>query len=202
MLHAYIDESGDRGRGARSSAHFIMAAAVVRDTNCGQINPLLELLRSDLGRSPGNYLTWKNQRTHADRLHISRTLGQAHWLKTAAVVACKRHLPESELNESQIYLYQLRFLLERLSWLGRHHAEVVSYTVAHIKRFEVSALREYEEALRRGPSQIAWEWLDPKGGTIDQPQRNERLQLADLVASATGSAFNADRHGNTGTWRR
>jgi hypothetical protein len=52
--------------------------------------------------------------------------------------------------------------------------------------------------LRGSPgAQVAWAWLDPKGGRIDQPNRVELLQLADSVASATFAAFEYDTFGNT-----
>ena len=49
----------------------------------------------------------------------------------------------------------------------------------------------------RSDCAISWQHLDPSGGKIDQPQRLEALQLADLAASATGQAFEPDRFGNT-----
>lgn len=199
MLHAYIDESGERGHGNLASDHFVLSASVVRDSNFDNIEVTLASLRTDLNRAAGSYVAWKNIRSHSQRLHIARTLGRQGWMKVVSVVACKRHLFVGQLNESQMYLYQLRFLLERLSWMGRKHREVVSYTVAHIIRFKLSDLREYETKLRGMPTEIDWRWLDPAGGTIDQPQRLEPLQLADLVASATGAAFNADSFGNVET---
>lgn len=101
------------------------------------------------------------------------------------------------MNVDHMYLYQLRMLLERLSWLAKSHKEVATYTLAHIRKFQLSSLREYEDRLRGMQTQIQWEFLDPAGGSIDQPQRLEPLQLADLVVSAHACAFNPDKHGNT-----
>ena len=139
----------------------------MRDTNHHFVEPLLEQLRADFSRAPGSYLTWKNFRSHQERLHISTTLGTLQWLKMISVIACKRHLDVGQLNESQMYLYQLRFLLERLSWLGRQDREVVAYTLAHIRRFELAELRHYEAELRDIETEIDWCWLDPAGGSID-----------------------------------
>ena len=44
---------------------------------------------------------------------------------------------------------------------------------------------------------IYWPALDPKGGKLDQPQRLEHLQLADVAASATFAGFDPDGFGNT-----
>ncbi len=102
------------------------------------------------------------------------------------------------MNESQLYLYSFRFVLERLSWMGRDQASPVSYTLAHIIRFKLAELRHYEAALRSISTNIAWDGIAGPG-QLDQPQRLEELQLADLVASAIGSAFNPDEFGNVET---
>lgn len=200
MLHAYIDESGDRGLSPKSSDHFVLSAAVVRDSNLGQVPVLLDGIRSDLRKPAGYFLHWKNLRNHADRVRIAQVTGVAQWLRIASVVACKRHLPPTSISQNQIYLYQLRMLLERLSWLARTHNEVLTYTIAQVPRLQLTDLRNYEAILHKLPGcQIHWPSLDPRGGSIDQPQRMQELQLADFIASATGGAFNPDRFGNVET---
>lgn len=94
------------------------------------------------------------------------------------------------------YLYAFRFLLERISWLAKQHGEQAQYTLAHIRRFKLENLRDYEASLRGLPTEIKWPNLDPKGGDISQPKILEQLQLADLVASSCGIAFNSPE--NTG----
>lgn len=197
MLHAFIDESGQRGHTDKASPHFLLSAVVVRDRNLPLVATLLEQLRGELKRPAGTYLTWKNMRSHSERLHIAQTIGSQVWLKTITVVACKQHLPPSAMTVDQMYMYQLRLLLERLSWMGRQHREVATYTLAHVQRFKLPTLRQYEAALKNVSTEIAWDHLDPSGGLIDQPQRDERLQLADLVTSGTAPAFNPDRFGRT-----
>lgn len=199
MLHAFIDESGQRSHSAKSSCHFLMSAAVVRDSNLNKIPVRLDRLRVELGRETGDYLTWKKIRTHPERLHVAKTLGSLNWLRAVTVVTCKRHLDPGRLNETQMYLFQLRFLLERLSWLAQSHGEVLTYTLAHIRGFKMEDLREYEHRLRSGQSTIRWDHLDPRGGGIDQPQRLQELQLADLLVSASAPAFEPDRFGNVET---
>lgn len=197
MLHAFIDESGQRGHTDSASSHFLMSAIVVRDKNLPHLHDSLAALRVSLKRPEDSYLSWKNMRSHSERLHIAATIGAQSWLRTITVVACKRHLSPGEMTVDHMYMYQFRLLLERLSWLARQHDDVVTYTLAHIKRFQIATLREYESNLRALPTEIAWKNLDPKGGAIDQPQRDERLQFADLVVSAQATAFNPDRFGNT-----
>ncbi len=197
-LHAFIDEAGQRARTAKSSAHFVMSAAVIPDERLGDCSTLLRGLRTDLRRSPTDVLHWRNVKTHTQRLHIAKTLGSVSWLTISSVVVCKQHLTGSALDDDTAYLYTLRYLLERLSWLACAERRVLTYTLSHVVRFKTSKLRAYEGVLRAMPDcQVAWPWLEPTGGHIDQPSRVENLQLADSAASATFAAFECDDFGNT-----
>ncbi|MFC4913030.1 DUF3800 domain-containing protein [Actinomadura gamaensis] len=201
-LIAYIDEAGQRSRTPLSSDHFVMSAVIFREENRLDAEELLAKLRADLGRRPGDHLTWKNLKQHSQRLHAACSLATRDWLTISSVVVCKRHITQGTegMNDDRAYLFTFRFLLERLSWFARDHDCELSYTLAHIVRFKKEKLREYEESLRSTPGcEVAWEALDSRGGRLDQPQRLELLQLADLSASATFAAFEPDRYGNTET---
>ncbi|MGI5201653.1 DUF3800 domain-containing protein [Spirillospora sp. CA-108201] len=197
---AFIDEAGQRSRTPKSSDHFVMSAAIIDDEHLDDAADCLAKLRVDLGRRPGDHLTWKNLHGHSLRLHASKVLGQQPWLTVSSVVVCKRHITHGieEIDDDLAYLYTVRYLLERLSWHARDRSRQSSYTLAHVIRFKKEKLREYERLLRGDAAcKIAWSALDPRGGQIDQPQRLELLQLADLAASATFAAFEPDRYGNT-----
>lgn len=197
-LHAFIDEAGQRARTARSCAHFVMSAVVIPDERLGDTASLLGTLRSDLHRRPTDVLHWRNVKTHTQRLHIAKTLGSTSWLTISSVVVCKRHLTGPALDDDTAYLYTLRYLLERLSWFARSENRSLTYTLSHVVRFKKAKLRAYEEVLRAMPDcRIAWPWVEPNGGHIDQPSRIEQLQLADSAASATFAAFECDDFGNT-----
>jgi hypothetical protein len=196
VLNAYIDESGILNNSPTAPDHFIMAAVVWRDSNAERAHDVLSALRNDLRRPPGQYLSFKDIRPHNDRLRLSDVLGQQTWLKIVSVVVRKRHLPGNMPSIDHSYLYTLRYMLERLSWLAAEHDEICSYTLAQINSLELSKLREYENALRRRDTAINWQNLDAKGGSIDQPKRREELQLADLAASSIGRAFNGDKPWN------
>ncbi|MGW0034960.1 DUF3800 domain-containing protein [Streptomyces sp. NPDC003314] len=196
-LHAFIDESGVRSRSKSSSDHFIMTAVVVEDQDLPASTQFLTQLRTDLGRSPGDVLHWVRLQKHEQRVHASKSLGSQEWATLSSVIACKRYL-STQVTDSQFYLYTFRYLLERLSWLARDSASILSYTLAHITRpqMTIAELRLYEATLRNMPTSIAWGSLDPKGGRIEQPSRVEMLQCADLAASATFRAFEPDTYGN------
>jgi hypothetical protein len=198
VLHAFIDEAGGRSMTPKSSDHFVMGAVVMAEARSLEMADMLAQLRKDLRRRPGDLLHWRNVRSHPQRLHIARTIGASTWMEVAAVVVCKRHLARSLPTEDHAYLYTLRFLLERLSWYAHDRNAVLGYTLAHIVRFELKKLRQYEAAMRSDPEcRVKWAALDPNGGRIDQPSRVEGLQLADLATSAIYPAFEPDEFGNT-----
>lgn len=197
-LRAFIDESGQRARSKGSSAHFVLSAAIVPTPHLNDAAAALAQVRERIHRRAGEHLAWKNVKAHSQRLCVVQSLAQLPWLTVSSVVVCKDHLAEARLDDDTAYLYTLRYLLERLSWFARDQQKVLSYTLAHIVRFKKAKLRAYEAAMRNRPDcNIAWGALDQAGGAIDQPQRDELLQLADIAASATGAAFNRDNFGNT-----
>jgi Protein of unknown function (DUF3800) len=198
ILHAFIDEAGQRSRSARSSDHFIMSAVLVKEESLPAAAALLATIRTALQRAPGQTLHWRNLKQHSPKLYIAQQIGASPFLLLCSVVVCKRHLPDVGLNDDQAYLFTLRFLLERLSWVARDNGRQLHYTIAHVVRFKIEKLREYEAILRQKPDcQIAWAAMNPRGGRLDQPSRVEGLQLADTVASATFAAFEPDQFGNT-----
>ena len=192
---AFIDESGQRSRRGKSSPHFVMSAVVIPTHKFAAATEFLADLRRSLGRRDKDVLHWKNYNQHDRRLSACREVAsRPDLLRICSVVACKDHLPPPSpgFGQDMAYLYTLRFLLERLSWLSRDSPRDggLAYTLAHVVRFPMWKLRDYENRLRFQPTNISWEQLDPSGGRIDQPSRAEFLQLADLAASATAAAFN------------
>ena len=121
-----------------------------------------------------------------------------HPLRARRIASSVSAVHTAIANDDLAYLLTLRYLLERLSWLAREHERELAYTMAHVVRFQIGKLREHEASWRAEPDcQIDWNYLDGRGGRLDQPSRVEHLQLADLAASATGAAFNKDEFGNT-----
>lgn len=196
-MHLFVDESGERGRGPKASNHFILGGIAIREKNLHLVAPLLARLREATQRRVDDHMHWNKIRPHAMRLHVAQELGRQSWLRSISIVVCKRHLPDTNMTPSQQYLFSLRMLLERASWLARDSGKLeTDYTLAHIKGFKLSELREYEEKLRQVSTNIAWKSL-PRPGKIGRPQEIEGLQLSDLAVSAVGSAFNLDAFGNT-----
>lgn len=170
----------------------MLAAAMLHNMEAG--TALLAELRTDLGRQPRDPLSWKNIRTHPQRLHVARKMGGCSDLTISVVVVCKRYLePLQEQNLS--YMFAFRLLLERLSWIAVANHTQIETTLAQISGFKMEQLREYERRLKGDITEIKWAAI--KGATkIDQPNRIEHLQLGDLAASAIAQAFNVDEFGN------
>jgi len=174
-----------------------MAAAVFGAADLPRSEVFLESLRLRLGREAHHLLSWKNIKTHAQRLEAAAGLATAsEWLTISAVVVCKPFLDIGGIRDADAaYLYTLRFLLERLSWIARDREAILRYTLAHVVRFRLAQLRDYEQRLARIPTKIHWPALDPRGGMIDQPKRIQQLQIGDLAASAIFRAFEPDQYG-------
>jgi hypothetical protein len=64
----------------------------------------------------------------------------------------------------------------------------LAYTLAHVRRFRLAKLRQYEAKLRAIETTIKWPYLDPHGGRLSRDDELEQLQLADIAASATADA--------------
>jgi hypothetical protein len=159
----------------------------------------LAALKVALGRQPTDTLHFVNLKKHGQRVKAAQELGNLESVTLASVIVCKNHLPATPvLTDDQAYLYAVRLLLERISWFSRDRGAVADFTLAHIVRFRMQQLRDYENRLRgHSECKIKWNHLDPRGGRIDQPQRVPLLQVADLAASGTAQAFEPDEFGNT-----
>lgn len=190
MLQAFIDESGTRDLSPKSSDHFVMSAVVIDPIQQEFLANDLKHLKKLTGRLPHHELSFKRLKDN-HRATVTTYLGQIDWATLISVVVCKRHLVDSLSDDTDRYLYTLKLLLERLSWLARRRQKVMHYTLAHIKGMKLETLREYENYLRNINTEIAWNHLSIHGGKLDQPIRLEGLQIADLIASSTGVAFNA-----------
>jgi hypothetical protein len=197
-LHAFLDEAGDRSHGAKATDHFVMAAVVLDASDLTAASQMLSRLRTDLGRRPTDPLHWRNLKSHSQRLHAAQIVGDFEKLTVSSVVVCKRLLSEAPIRDQDAaYLYTLRYLVERLSWLARDSGTSLTYTLAHIVRFKLGKLRQYEAALGREPHcKIAWTHIGGPG-SLNQPARVEHLQIADVAASAMYQAFEPDPYGNT-----
>lgn len=200
-LLAYIDESGQRAMTKGSSDYFILAAVLMPEHRRPHAEEWLARMRTDLRRQQGQVLHWKNYVAHRDRLHVCQEFGAQPFARASAVVACKRHLPKSrDFTEDHAYMFAFRLLLERMSWLAEERGMELEYTLGHVRGFPKSKLREYEAHLRsmsRDQCKVRWDCISDTPSRVERPESEEMLQMADIIASSVGAAFNSDEFGNT-----
>lgn len=191
-LFAYVDEAGSSVTNKTSSDHFV-AGAIASDRR-KDLKDCLSRLRDALGYPPGRVLHWADiggNQSHLRKVKIVQTIAAARCRIVTVVVAKRRFPGKAALTRDQAYLYTLRFLLERLSWMARdaHPSLKLDYTIAHVRGFKKEKLREYERRLRED-RRCRIEWGHVYGpGSIAGMSEVEELQLADSVASSTYAAF-------------
>lgn len=168
-----------------------MAAVAYPQACDGAALDVLAEIRAATGRKPDHELHFVKLQ-HTDRLVAAHHLGQLPpEFSIVTVTICKTAPPPMSdgFTDDHAYLWCWRLLLERLSWIARDGDFELDYTMAHMKRFKREKLVGYDEILRKLPGcQVAWAHV-PHVGRLSGPKVNERLQLADIAASATWQAF-------------
>jgi hypothetical protein len=198
LYRVFVDETGDRGWGSKSSDIFVLSAIVVRDRDVSRLEAALHHINSTLGKPPATTLHWaENIKTHEQRKMVARTLG-AIPMTITNVIVMKRHLEPSttRLNDAtSMYNYAVRRLMERLSFCMQRNGGEAVVTFAHVRRFPYHKLHDYLARLQAGRTTIKWDLFTgrPK---IDQPNRVAGLQVADLVAGCLWAALHPDRYGS------
>lgn len=89
-LWAYINETGDRGMGPKSSPIFGMAALLADVDGARNVRSAVDQLRSDFKVPHGRVMSWKQDaKNHDRRRHAARTLAQLKHVKVCYVYAQK-----------------------------------------------------------------------------------------------------------------
>lgn len=196
LFRVYVDEAGDRGWGGSSSSIFNLSAVMIRDSDADNLKDLRNSLCVDLGKPPNTVLHWsENIKTHGARKFVSTTLGGAP-ITVANVVVHKKSLMGSGTaltDPDKQYNYAVRRLLERVSWHVDELGGEAIITFAHIRRFPYEKLNAYFDVLKSVGSKVRWTAI--RKWKIDQPNRIPLLQISDIAAGCTHSAFRPDKFG-------
>jgi hypothetical protein len=203
----YIDEAGDRGLkfGNGSTRFFTVGAVIVRDDDEASVRQQLAVLRSELGRAPGDTLHFQKL-THTHRRRACRTLADLGTVTVATVTICKRTITDPATGSATqiatadgMYLYALRMLLERVSWFIRDSPDAGTglVTIAHLKRFTRAHLDDYVAKLRSSSSNVAWASFGDHPFKISTPGILDMLQVADIAVSGVFKALEPDKFGET-----
>lgn len=197
LYRVYVDETGDRGWGGRSSPIFVVTAVIVRDADRSAIVAALDNINERLDKPSGTVLHWaQNVKHHAQRKFVAREIG-ALPITLTSVIVMKRPMMGSgtQLSDAtSMYNYAIRRLLERVSWYVDDQGGEAILTFAHVRRFPYKRLERYLRLLVSQPTEIRWHAFR-RNPRIDQPSRIRPLQLADLSAGCIGAALKPDPFG-------
>jgi hypothetical protein len=206
LYRVYIDEAGDRGHAPRSSDHFVVSGAVVRDEDDAALRAELEQAKSQLGLSPGNVVHFRKL-PHSKKVKICRDISGFSLACISSVLICKKEpqpFPGAGIpyisNPDPLYLWAARLLLERISWFIRDNGGGDSIvTFAHLTRFKAEKLHSYRAALESSDTKIHWPSFAGHPFRINHPDKVHLLQIADCSASAFYKAVERDQYGITET---
>lgn len=210
LLHAYIDEAGDRGWKPRdptvppgtrsgSSRTFLMTAVIVPDGTQSALLRGWQHMAGQVGRA-GQDIHWQTVRGLGQRTHIATTIAGLSDVSLITTVICKDLLAAGHglTDSTRLYNWTLRLTLERISWMAKDAQSDVALTFAHVARFPLNLLNNYLAVLQHGPtraSNIEWGYLRLPPA-IASPAQRKMLQLADSAAGAAHEAFEPDLYGN------
>jgi hypothetical protein len=197
LYRVYVDEAGDRGWGGSSSPIFNLSAVIVRDSDVEHAEAIRKEICIKLGKPFETVLHWsENIRAHPARKFVSTEIAPAP-ITISSVVVNKQSLigTGTALSDpAKQYNYAVRRLLERVSWCVDELNGEAIVTFAHIRRFPYEKLHSYLELLKTLGSEIRWPAI--RKVRIDQPIRKPLLQVADITAGCTHSAFRRDQFGD------
>ena len=198
-LYVYVDESGDRGWGPKSTPVFLLAAVIVRQSEEPALTQMLEDVNRALGRQPHTVLHWaENVRRHDQRKFVASQLAKlpATYLSVILHKESLRGNAPGLTDHNVLYRYMIRRLYERVSWYARSHRGKAMVRLAHVRRFKYQDLHRYLDILRSDPNcSIEWNWFSGRYPRVDQPATLRALQVADLLAGCVYAAFDRDNFG-------
>lgn len=201
-LCAFVDETGDCGRGPNSSPFFACACIVIAEEDEPKVSAVLTGLRADLNTPES--LHWnRHARTYPRRQHITRTLTALTEIHVFYVVVDKATIPD-ELSvtfddHKSFYNYTAGIVLERImisarDWPGGKRR--VSVHFGHVRGFDHESTRSFFATTRDERPSLPWSTLDPDAIGFDAPADVTGLQLADQYAGMLHAAIVPDDFGN------
>jgi Protein of unknown function (DUF3800) len=205
IVRVYIDETGDRGFGARSSPVFGISAVMIPDEHDHDLRTAVGALRTAFGIT-GAVVHWSDHcgpSYHDRRRHVARTLASVPGVQVLYALIDKQHSPDSSAMRTDhrlAYNYVARLVFERAAlaardWPGGPRRAVVR--VAHVRGHDHHELLRYIQhrcpRLERS-SWIPWA-LAVSSVRIDSPKRCDGLQAADLYCGIFNAAVSPDRFG-------
>jgi Protein of unknown function (DUF3800) len=195
LYHGFMDESGDRGTRTTAQNHFLFGGYVIDKNDEPQIAAALAGIRQQYGLPPGHHLHFSNL-SHHRRLRLAHVVSGLPIAAFAAVLCKRAGGAKGPIHADQLYNWMARLVMERCSWYLRDEVQSIgSLMFAHTKGCKTKKMHRYVQILKGQQTQIDWAWLHTPI-RFSNTQTDERLQVADAIASAVGYAFEP-QHGFT-----
>ena len=197
-IEIYVDETGDRGFGPKSSPYFCFAACAFKHSNAGDVIEAMRELNRALGRAPAHPIHARDHlKKHDQFMEAVERLAALHdVLKVFYVVLPKSSTPRSakmRRDPNYVYNYLAKILLERMSWFARDAKLPAHPCFASVKRMPRSHLDQYIAGLQAEDGDIDWQWLVTPVG-VDQANNRIGMQWADIAGRAIWKATTPGVH--------
>jgi hypothetical protein len=117
LLHAFVDENGDRGTSHSSSRFFSLAAVVVADESLKAMNDALLAARAKLSVPTGKPFHWVSHAKTFDRRQCVTSFLSCLDVTVLYVVMEKASLPDSSVmrtDRAKFYNYTAGLMMERV----------------------------------------------------------------------------------------
>lgn len=201
VLHAWVDEMGDRGTKQSSSEYFAMAAVVVPDSHRQGLADAIAEIKVAFGIPLPTPLHWNRHcKPHSRRQFVSRRLAAVEGVRVTYVVFEKAAIPMKAAileDGAKFYNYTAGIALERVlltaaDWPGDDKQVQVQF--GHVKGFDHQETTKYFWSKRAQKSIVNWNLLkaDPKFVATAQ---NSGIQAADQYAGMLRAALCSDELG-------
>ncbi len=201
MLYTFIDESGDRGMGRKSSPYFMMGAVTVDEPTRGLLTARLAVVKSRFTIPVTKPLHWTDHcRDYRRRQFVARTLAAIPGVQLNYVVFKKSTIPAISgigADHRKFYNYASGVLLDRVllgaqNWVGGR--QQVRAFFGHVKGFQHSETLAYFErhAQRNSYADRSLLVAPPKFVATNQ---SSGIQAADQYVGMLRDAICADEYG-------
>ena len=149
-VFAYVDETGDRGLGHRSSPVFGMAAVLVRESDAAGLRTAVETLRSDFQVPSGKVLSWKDHvKVHDRRRRAADVLAAVPGIQVLYVYAKKSsYAPGTFVHDPTLFYNYVAFkMYKAIVWGAKHGlgASEVNIRFGHLRHHDHKPTRAYIE---------------------------------------------------------
>ena len=197
-IEVYVDETGDRGFGPKSSPYFCFAACAFKHSNAGDVVEAMRDLNRALGRDPTLPIHARDHlKKHDQFMEAVERLADLHRiLKVFYVILPKSSTPSGAMmrrDSNYVYNYLAKILLERMSWFARDAQLPAHPCFASVKRMPRSHLDQYISRLQAEDGDIDWQWLITPVG-VDQASNRIGMQWADIAGRAIWKATTPGAH--------